>query len=221
MTVTHKEIAIDLQSEVDRIGFAIYRNSDRQCIDYMDAYLLKGINIDMNIGSSSTIVVRDRRRSRVSRFNRPSSRSTLNIEPSENSTVLDSQIRREYLERSSFGRAMDARREIDFGRFEPDQYQEATEFFLGLLHRHNNSDEPIYLADPYFMSIGPGDAESELYLRIFEAHVRQAVADSVQHQEEPGPMKPWWSNYPPFLTGHVTIRNCSKANMRQRCTIAT
>ena len=209
--VKHNKTIIDLKSEVDRIGFAIYRNSDRQCIDYMDAYLIMSININMTIGSSSKIEVRDSRRPQVSRFNRPSARSTLNVEPSENRTVLDSRIRREYLDRISLVGAMDARREIDFGRFEPDQYQEATEFFLGLLHRHSASGEPMYLADPYFMSIEPGEPESELYLRIFEATSSSPLLILCSTKEKPDPMKPWWSNYPPFLTNHVTIRELFKS----------
>ena len=211
VAVTQNETAIDLQSEVDHIGFAIYRNSDRQCIDYMDTYLIMSISIAMVIGSDSTIELRDRRRPSVFRFNRPSSRSILNIEPSENSAALDSQIRRELLDRNTFRRTMDARREIDFGRFEPDQYREATKYFLGLLRRHSNSDEPIYLADPYFMSIGPGDAVSELYLRIFEATAGRTLQILCSPKEKPGPIKPWWSNYPPLLTGHVTLRKLFKS----------
>ena len=206
LAVTQKETAIDLQSEVDRIVFAIYRNSDRQCIDYRDTYLIMSINFELNIGSGSTIGVRDLRRSSVSWFSRPSSRSTHKIEPSENSAHLDHQIRREFLGRNSFGQAMNARREIDFGRFGPDQYQEAAKFFTGLLHRYTNSDEPLYLSDPYFMSIGPGDPESELYLRIFEATSGGLLRILCSPKERTGPMKPWWSSYPTFLTSHVTIR---------------
>ena len=206
LAVTQNETAIDLQSEVDRIGFAIYRNADGQCIDYRDTHLIMGIHIELNVGSGQTVKVLDRRRSRVHQFSRPSSRSTVNVEPSENSTALDLQIRREFLDRNSFRQAMDARQEIDFGRFGPDQYQEASDFLTGLLHRHTNSDEPLYLSDPYFMSIGPGDTESELYLRIFEATSGGSLRILCSPKEVSGPGKPWWSSYPPFLTSHVTIR---------------
>ena len=206
LPVTQSETAIDLQSEVDRIGFAIYRNADRQCIDYRDTHLIMGIQMELNVGSGSTVEVLDRKRSRVRRFSRPSSRSMVSIEPSENSATLDHQIRRAFLDRNSFRQAMDARREIDFGRFGPDQYQEASDFLTGLLYRHTNSDEPLYLSDPYFMSIGRGDTESELYLRIFEATSGGSLRILCSPKERSGPGKPWWSSYPAFLTSHVTVR---------------
>ena len=206
LAVTQSKTAIDLQSEADRIGFAIYRNADGQCIDYRDTHLIMGIHIELNVGSGQTVEVLDRKRSRVRRFSRPNSRSMVNIEPSENSATLDHQIRRAFLDRNSFRQAIDARREIDFGRFGPDQYQEASDFLTGLLYRHTNSDEPLYLSDPYFMSIGPGDAESELYLRMFEATSGGSLRILCSPKEGSSPKKPWWSSYPPFLTSHVTVR---------------
>ena len=51
VSITQKETVVDLQSEADRIGFAIYQNVDGQCIDLMDTYLIMGVSIAMSIES--------------------------------------------------------------------------------------------------------------------------------------------------------------------------
>ena len=205
VAVTRRETVIDVQSEVDRIGFAIDKNVDGECIDFMDTYLIMGINIDLNIGSSTTIQLHDRRRARANRFSLPSARSMINIEPDKNSAALDKQIRREFLDRNSFERTLKARQERNFGRFGPDQFDDAVDFFLGLLRRHTYTDDPIYLADPYFMAVGPSDTESEFYLRIFES-TSGIPLRILCSPRTTGPMESWWSSYPDFLTRHVTAR---------------
>ena len=157
IAVIRNETVLDLQSEVDRIGFALHRNVDGECIDFMDTHLIMSINIDLNIGSSTTIQLHDRRRGRANRFSLPSARSMINIDADRNSGALDKQIRREFLDRNSFERTLKARQERNFGRFGPDQFDDAVNFFLGLLRRQTYTNDPIYLADPYFMEVGSRD----------------------------------------------------------------
>lgn len=204
--IAQRETIVDLQSDVDRIGFAIYRNVDGQCIDLMDAYLIMGVSIAMNIESGATLEVRDRRSRKATKFSPWRSRSVLNIEPDENSATLDKQIRREVLNRRSFRREMAARREDGFGRFGPDQFDDAVEFFIGLLHRHTYSTEPIYIADPFFMGVVPGSPESQLYLRMFEATTGRRLHILGSAKQRTTPVKPWWSSYPSILTNHVIVR---------------
>ena len=204
--IAQKETVTDLQSEVDRIGFAMHRNVDGQCIDLMDTYLIMSVGIAMNIESGATLEVRDRRSSRTTQLSPWSSRSVLNIEPDKNSAILDKQIRREVLTRRSFAREMAARRQDSFGRFGPDQFDEAVEFFIGLLHRHTYSTEPLFIADPYFLSVGPGDAESQLYLRIFGATTGRQLQILCSPKKWQKHKNPWWAKYPSIVTNHVTVR---------------
>lgn len=206
VAITQRDTVIDLPSEVDRIGCAIYRISDGQCVDYFESYLVMSMNFAMNIDSGETLELRDRRRTRPQRLNPWRSREMFQVDPSKDSSELDKRIRREYLSRMSFERDTAPRRERSFGRFGPDRYEDAVEFFLSLLHRHRDSTRPIYLADPYFMAIGPGHEESYLYLRIFEAAAGNLLHILCSPTSRTRPEDVWWSNYPAFLTRHVTVR---------------
>ena len=214
MAIIRRETIVDIQSEVDHIGFAIYENRDGRCIDLMDTYLMMSISIAMDVESGPTLELNDRRRHTTTRLNPSSSRSMLNIEPGKNGAALDKQIRRQVLSRKSFEREAATRREGNFGRFGPDQFDEAVEFFLGLVRRHTYSDEPIHLADPYFRSIGVRDRERDLYLRIFDATRGRSlqVLCSPKTRTEPG--KQWWADYSKVLTSHVTVREL--VNQRAR-----
>ena len=217
MAIIRRETIVDIQSEVDHIGFAIYENRDGRCIDLMDTYLMMSISIAMNVESGPMVELNDRRRHTTTRLNPSSSRSMLNIEPGKNGAALDKQIRRQVLSRKSFEREATTRREGNFGRFGPDQFDEAVEFFLGLVRRHTYSDEPIYLADPYFRSSVVGDRERDLYLRVFGATSDRSlqVLCSPKTRTEPG--KQWWADYPKVLTSHVTVRELvNQRNQRTR-----
>ena len=206
LAITRMKTVIDLQSEVDRIGFAVYQNIDGQCIDLMDTYLIMSISGNMHIESGSTLELRDHRRSNTIRLSLGSSRSVIEVDPGKNSVDLDKQIRREVLSRRSVEREVAGRRERNFGRFGPEQFDDAVDFFLGLLRQHTSSQEPIYLADPYFMSIDPGDPESWLYVRLFEATNGLPLQILSSPKKETGLVRPWWSSYPTALISHVTVR---------------
>ena len=206
VAITQRETVIDLPSEVDRIGCAIYRRSDGQCIDYFESYLVMSISFEMHVESGETVEIRDNRRAMPHRFNPGRSREMFHIDSSRDSTELDKRIRREVLSRRSFERDIAPRRERSFGRFGPDRYDAAAEFFLGLLHRQRDSTRPIYLADPYFMAIKPGDEQSKLYLHMFEATAGNTLHILCSPVSRTKPENVWWSNYPTILTGHVTVR---------------
>ena len=214
VSITQKETVVDLQSEADRIGFAIYNSVDGQCIDFWDSYLIMDVRIAMNIELGATLELRDRKSSNTTKLNPGRSRSVIDIDPGQNSVVLDKQIRREVLERRSFEREMSARREDDFGRFRPDQFDEAIEFFIGLLYRHTYSTEPLFITDPYFMSVGPADPESQLYLRIFEVTTGRQLQILCSPKKCQKHTNPWWSRYPTIVTNHVTVRELLTRNER-------
>ena len=101
---------------------------------------------------------------------------------------------------------MASRREGNLERFGPDRFDDAVGFFIGLLHRNTYSTETIFLADPYFMAVGPGDPESQLYVRMFEATTGRPLQILCSPKKQARHAKPWWSSYPTSLTNHVTVR---------------
>ena len=97
---------------------------------------------------------------------------------------------------------MAARREDNFGRFGPGRFDEAVEFFIGLLHRHTYSTEPLFITDPYFLK----DQESQLYLRIFEVTIGRKLQILCSPKKWDNQTNSWWSRYPTIVTNHVTVR---------------
>ncbi len=62
IAVTRGLTVIKLASDVDHVGFAIYRTVDGQCVDLMEAFLIMEIGGRMEVASSPTLHLRDRRR---------------------------------------------------------------------------------------------------------------------------------------------------------------
>ena len=83
---------------------------------------------------------------------------------------------------------------------------EAVDYFLDLLRRHTYSHEPIYLADPYFMTRRSDGSADRLYLGIFQTAMGRPLRIICGRQEGSA----WWSNYPPGLIGHATVRSFTK-----------
>ena len=203
VSITRGETVIDLHSDVDRYGFEIYRNSDGLCIDKWDVYRMMEIRGAVNIDGGPTLQLHDLKSSNTSSVNPWSSRSTINIKLDKDGPALDRQIRRLFLDRRNRERLEAARKDGDFERFGPDQLDDAVDYFLSLLSRHSYQADPIYLADPYFMSLQPGDTEKRLYLGMIEAmasrRLRILCAPFSKDQ-------PWWKDYPTVLTNRITIR---------------
>ena len=55
IAVVTNETVVELSSDVDQVGFAIYRTFDGQCIDLMDVYLLMGVNIAMHMDAGPNL----------------------------------------------------------------------------------------------------------------------------------------------------------------------
>ena len=204
--ITRKETIIDLKSDPDRIGFAIYRKADGLCIDFMDSYLLMEISHNTTLHSGATMEIYNPNGTSITRFDPLSARWEQNIELSKQGSALDGQIRRAVLEQRNHDREMASRREGRLARFEPGQFEDAGTFFLELLRSHTYSREPIYLADPYFLAVRSDPQECQLYLKIFEATRGRPLRILCSPKKEASNVKPWWSGYPDTLTGHVAVR---------------
>ena len=212
--VTLDERVIKLASDVDHIGFAIYRTVDGQCVDLMEGVPFRGINVIAEIESGPVMHLHDRRGRLIHKVKSSDSISTIKVPSDNDSAELDKGIRRLWLDRRVHQREADARREGNFARFGPDEFNKAVQYFIGLLGQDSEQKEPIYLADRYFMDRLKGDRGTKLYLKIFEATTGRPLRILCTEREN-GNVRPWWSNYPNRITTHVTVRAFLKSD---KCT---
>ena len=208
ISVATNQTIVELPSDVDQIGFAIYRNSDGQCIDLMDLPLWMDINIAMHMDAGPNVTMHDSKRSTTNQVSLGSHRSMIKVDAAEQGALRDRMIRRWVLDRRAFEREAEARRTGNLARFGTGQLDKAVDYFLDRLRRHTYSDEPIYLADPYFMTRGSGGSSNRLYLKLFETTMGRPLRIICGRQDGAA----WWSNYPAALIGHVTVRSFTRNN---------
>lgn len=203
---------IGLASDVDHIGFAIFRVADGQCVDLMEAFLIMEASVRLELESGPTLHLHHYPSSTTHKVHPSSSVSMINVHADDDSAELDKGIRRLWLDRRVHEREAVERREGNFVRFGPDQFDEAAQYFIDLLRQDrqdSGSTEPVYLADPYFMSRLKGYEGTKLYLDMFEATTGHPLLILCAPKEN-GNAQPWWSNYPGLKTDHVRVREFLK-----------
>ena len=201
--IVSREAVIDLNSDVDQIGFAMYQSVDGQCIDLYEVGLIMEVNGVMNISGGPTLTLRNHPSSTANQINPWGARHAFSVKLDERSPLQDREIRRLVLARRSQERNSGSRHADVIERFGGDQIEMAVEYFLSLLSQHSYQDVPIYLADPHFMDLKPGDIERRLYLGMIEAVAgRQLRVLCATHKPEP----PWWTYYPDLITDRITVR---------------
>ena len=206
IAITANETLIEFSSDVDWLGFAVQRNSDGQCVDLMNVTLCANINIAMNMDAGPTITVHNTRRSTTNRVSLGSWRSMIKVNADDYTDLRDRNIRRLVLGRRAWVREAEARRAGNLARFRPGQLDAAIDYFLNLLRQYTYTNEPVYFADPYFMNRGAGGDTERLYLGMFEATLGRPLRILC----EPHVGGAWWSNYPPALISHATVRSFAK-----------
>ena len=210
--VTQGQTEIELASDVDHIGFAIFRTADGQCIDLMEAFLLKQIGGQIKIDSSPTLQFHDRSGRLVHEVSPASPSSSIDLNIDFDNAEFDNKIRQEWLARRLREREAAARRDGNFQRFGPDAFEDAVQYFLGLLRRDADQKTPIYLADPYFMTrlkdnSGADFSLKKLCVDMFAATtgapLRILCAKKWHNRKDP---PPWWASLPGQITDHVSLR---------------
>ena len=210
--VTQGQTVIELASDVDHIGFAIFRTADGQCVDLMEVFLFMQLSGQIRVNSGPTLQFHDRRGRLVHEANPagPSSKIDLRIEAE--SAELDEAIRQKWLERRVREREAAARREGNFERFGPDEFEDAAKYFVGLLSRDADQKTPIYLADPYFVTHLTDNEGTELNLKKLCIDIFAATAGTPlrilcakKNQDQVNP-PPWWYSLPEQITAHVSVR---------------
>ena len=199
---------IELASDVDHIGFAIFRTVDGECVDLMEAFLLKKISFRMEV-SGPPLHVGDRRKRLIHSVNAASSLSTTGVVSFDDSARVDKEIRRLWLDRRVYEREAAARRDDSLVRFQPAELEQAVQHFVHLLRHDTDRTSPIYLADPYFMVPMKGDAGTKLYLDLFALTSGRPLLVLCAKKEDDG-TQPWWTDYPDTITGHVSVRSFLK-----------
>ena len=209
LEVTEQHTIINVDSALDRIGFALYRRRDGQCIDRWEVPLIREISIDMNLSTGRTLAVRDARRGTTNTVSIGDAKSVIRV-GDENSAALDRAIRGETLAQRSWQQDRDARRQGNLGRFGPDQTEQAIDFFLNLLADSGHSDGPVYLADPYFMQRDFDNTNERVYSSMFSATRGQQLRILCGQRD----VERWLSKYPSVLTGHVKVRSFTSKNAK-------
>ena len=164
----------DLKTDIDHIGFAVYREIDGQCIDLNEMYLVKEVPINMTLVGGPNLEIHNYRDNLKHQSNLSVIQSTINVNLDREATALDRTIRQHWLSGRAWNRERELSCDRSYARFQPDQFDKAIEFFLGLLYIHSEQKELIYFADPYFMhtDIRKDRKLMYLYKRMFEATQR-------------------------------------------------
>ena len=203
--VTGSYTLVELGSDVDRIGFAIFRVMDGQCVDSMDSVLLKEISIHMHLDSRPTLHLYNRRgRPAHYKVTPRGSGTMIFVRSDEDSVAMDNSIRRLSLDCRAYEREEAARRERNFVRFRPSEFDQAGLHCIGILRHDSHQVSPVYIADPYFMNHLEDDL-IRLYFDMFAATADRPLRILCGTIEE-GTV-PWWSRLPTVLTSHVTVRS--------------
>ena len=197
--------AIPLWSAPDRIGFAVYRTSDGQCVDLLDSYLLVSVGIDLHVSSSPALQLTDGKNRPVHTVEKAASRSRLVVERDRNAPDLDRAIRRRSLQRRSAERDAEARRAGDLARFDPPHLADAIAHLTRLIRQDADHAAPIYIADRYFAKPTKGSI-GVLYADLFAASTGRRL--NVLCTEPPSTYpSPWWKKFPRQLRDHLTVRS--------------
>ena len=201
--IAESQTLFELGSDVDRIGFAICRTVDGQCVDLWEAVLIKEINIRMHLDSSPSLHLYDRRGRLFHKVTPRGPGSTFDVKSDGDSVELDNGIRRFSLDRRVYEREAAARQEGHLRRFPPSEFDQAVSHYKQLLRGDADPAAPIYVADPYFM-IHLEEEVIRLYIDIVAATTGRPLHILCGAIEKG--VAPWQSRIPGALTNHVTVR---------------
>ena len=205
--VTANETVIPLLSDVDHVGFAVFRAVDGQCVDWHEVFLVTQIKAQLVMDTGSTVHLRDRRGRTAYSYGRPPVRSTIDVSLERDG--LAKEVRRLWLDRRIQQQTASPGNTV---RFEPNEFDQAVDYFVGLLYRDADHSAPIYLADPGFLH-WVGAAKSvrrQLWPRVFEATVGRTLRVLCAKPKRCHNAKPWRPEFPEQLTKDVKIRKFLK-----------
>ena len=167
--ISEPETEIDCETDIDLVGFAIYRNSDGQCIDQYEAHLIMSIEMDFVIGGPEVRMnIKTPRKSINVGTTLGTARETIKVEGNGKSEV-DQAIRAKNLSYRAWEKDQAARGAGDPVKFAPERVGEAINHITDLIREQSRSDGPVYFADPYFLGDKVSDVEIELLASLLSA----------------------------------------------------
>ena len=210
------ETRIAIESEVDTVGFAVFRTQDGQCVDLMSHHLVMELGVNTIVHTEPKLRLVDPKRLFVHEINPFQSVSKRTLNTDQFSPNTDRGIRRRWLAYLSHRREDSARRERDFYRFVSGQLRRAVDHFLGIIATDFDSTSPIYFADPYFMDCLSKQEEIKLWLDIFSITSGAPLRILCGKHGQFGHLPQWWSNAPEPATAHVRARIFTKRPEHRR-----
>ena len=165
------------------------------------------IKAQLVMDTGPTVHRRDRRGRSVYSHGPPPVHSTIDV--SLEGDGLAKEVRRLWLDRRFQQQRASPGNTV---RFEPNEFDQAVDYFVGLLYRDANHPAPIYLADPGFLHWvrAAKSARRQLYLRVFEATVARTLRVLCAKPKQGHNAQPWRPEFPEQLTEDVKIRKFLK-----------
>ena len=203
------QTVIDLPSDVDYVGYSVFRTDDGQCVDLFETDFIMAVNVSVSFDARPTFQIQDRGGQLIHRVKPSGFPTMINVRSDADSTSLDQEIRRLWIDR----RVDEPAGVLDrsFVRFGPAAFRQAVRHFIGLLSRDSDRKDPVYFADPYFMTYVKGLDGARLYLDMFAATAGVSLRVLCADRED-GRGAPWWADYPGDLIQHVTVRSFLNAD---------
>ena len=203
--ISEPETVIGCEADTDLVGFAIYRNSDGQCIDRYEAHLIMSIEIGLVVGGPEVQMNINTPRKRIKvGTTLGTARETIKVEDKGSSEVGQS-IRAKHLSYRAWEKDKAAREAGDLVRFVPEQVEEAIDYITDLIRQQSRSAAPVYFADPYFLGDKVGDVEIELLTSLLSA-TRGSTLNILCGKRS----KTLRLEYPPPLIGHATVKRFTR-----------
>lgn len=203
--ISEPETVIGCETDTDRVGFAIYRNSDGRCIDQYEAALVKSISFDTVVaGPEVRMNIKTKRRLIKVDTGLGTARETTRIEDS-NSTEMDQAIRAKSLSYRAWEKDRAARESGDLVRFAPERIKDAIDYITNLIRQQSRAEGPVYFADPYFLGDKVSDVEIELLASLLSA-TRGRPLNILCGKRS----KTLRLEYPQPLTRHATVKRFTR-----------
>ena len=203
--ISDSETVLNNESDINLIGYEIYRNNDGECIDRYEASLFKEISFQLAVSGPPTelnILVPRKGYSIKRQINTSSTASTFSV-TDDTGEALDKAIRKKYLQYIARENDRTAREDGKY-RFTPEQVDEAVEHLAQLVRPKPGQQGPIYFVDPHFMAW----SESEVEFKVTEARGQHL---NILCGRWGGSRR---LTYPKPLVTHATIRSFTRADVR-------
>ncbi len=205
--ITPGKTPIPLASEVDSVGFAVFRGTDGQCVDRMGGNLmLEPPPIRLTLQRGPTLHLQDRKRRFSHEVNPYHHVSTIRVPADDQDPEFDRRIRQEWLDHLSHWRESSVRRKGDLVRFRFGQWKKAVDHVLGILAMDREPPLPIYFADPYLLDAVKKPNATKFWLSVFGATAGAPLHLLCGKDRAGGGLPRWWLSCPKSVTSHVKVR---------------